>query len=69
MGTPGFDDGPELSALLLEHFVQALDGRNQDFVQLGQSGQVHRRRDDIVGRLLAVDVVVRVDEFRPELTA
>ncbi len=69
MRATGLDDRPELFAFLLQHLAQALDGRDQDLVQFRQRCQVHRRRDDVVGRLLAVDIVVRVNELRAELAA
>ncbi len=53
-----------------ERFGQALNARQESILHHARGGDVHRRREDVVRRLAAVDVVVRVDEacFAPLAT-
>ena len=60
VGAPGLDDVRELVRLGLQRCLQALQRGQQLRAHLAQRGQVHRRREHVVGGLAHVDVVVRV---------
>ena len=54
------DDVGERARLAVQHVAQRRDRGNQARDDLADRGQVHGRRERVVGRLRAVDVVVRV---------
>jgi len=58
------DDVFELITLLGEHFNQSLKLGEEGLMELGDSGDMHHRREGIVGALAAVYMVIRMDHFR-----
>ena len=59
---PDLDDGLELVRLSLERLLQLLHCRQQPVLDLDDRGNVHHRREGVVGTRALVDVVVRVDD-------
>ena len=58
----GLDDGPELFRLGLQRRLQLLQRGGEVLLDGGEGGDVDGRRDDVVGGLAHVDVIVGVHE-------
>src|SRR5215475_7010919 len=68
MGTPDLHHVGKGSRLLVERVAQGLHSGYQSTFDLADRGQVHGRGKGVVGRLGAIDVVVRVHRLlRAEL--
>ena len=61
MGSPDFDDPLPCPGFFEKRPVQVLEGGHQLMMQLLHRGDVHGRRERIVGRLAAVAVIVGMD--------
>ena len=59
----GLHDVLEFGGLALQRLRQVAEGRDQVVDQRGRGGDVDGRREDVVGGLRGVDVVVRVDNL------
>ena len=64
-----FDNVGEFVTLLSESFPETSDLGEEAFLDFEDSGDVHDRREGVVGGLGAVDVIVGVDELGAELSA
>ena len=62
VGAADLDDVGERRGLRGERVAQGRDRRQQPRRERLDRGDVHRRREDVVRRLAAVDVVVRMDQ-------
>lgn len=58
------DDVFELITLLGKDFDQSLELGEEGLMEFGDSGDMHHRREGIVGALAAVDMVIRMNHFR-----
>ena len=65
----GLDHRPELLALGFERLVQPLQRRDELILDRHRRGKLDRGRNDVVGGLAEVHVVVGVDEARTSLPA
>ena len=61
MRAPDLDDVRECAAAILDRVQQALEGGNEAAVDLFGRGDVHDRREGVVGALAAIDVIVGMD--------
>ncbi len=62
VGSAGLDDAVELGFLVAERRGERLQRGKQVLLDGFEGGDVHGRRNHVVGRLAEVDVVVRVDD-------
>src|SRR5438094_6209837 len=60
VGAPRLDDGHELLRLVLESLLEEAERRYQLLVDGDQRRKLHRRRNHVVARLTAIDMVVRM---------
>mmetsp|Transcript_29221 Transcript_29221/g.74970 ORF Transcript_29221/g.74970 Transcript_29221/m.74970 type:complete len:415 (-) Transcript_29221:64-1308(-) len=66
---PDLDDGVKLFGLGVQRGLQLLELGDEALVDLGGGGDVHDRREGVVGALALVDVVVGVYHLGPQLAA
>jgi len=59
----------EFITLLSKDFNQSLELGEEGLMELSDSCDMHHRREGIVGALTAVDMVIRMDTFRAQLTS